>query len=132
MEETVNLAQTENSQSAMDTSSENIKVENQQNFAHSEIKSESKQEDEEKRAELNKSALIAVLQFLKKHNLQVTHYFLLLLFFFNEHEKACINFLLYIRYLFSISCLRFSYLFSKYHLNYLTYIFHLFYQNSCK
>lgn len=71
MEETVNLAQTENSPSAMDTSSENIKVENQQNFTHSEIKSESKQEDEEKRAELNKSALIAVLQFLKKHNLQV-------------------------------------------------------------
>ena len=72
-ETTVNLVNTDNSPCAMDTSSENIKSENQDSFAQSEVKAESKQ-DEEKHAELNKSALIAVLQFLKKHNLQVYIY----------------------------------------------------------
>lgn len=72
MEETVSVPPTETSTSeVMDTSSESVKVENQENFVQTEVKEEKKSEEEDKRTELNKSALIAVLQFLKKHNLQV-------------------------------------------------------------
>lgn len=58
---------------AVDTS-ENIKTENAENFEPMEVetaKVEPKSEEDDKGKELNKNALIAVLQFLKKHNLQV-------------------------------------------------------------
>lgn len=68
MEDSVSLIQPENS-TAMDTSSETVKSESENNL-HNEVKMENK-ENENKQEELNKNALIAVLQFLKKHNLQV-------------------------------------------------------------
>lgn len=71
MEESVNVTQPENPV-PMDISSETIKIENEENPVPSENKVEKKSEEEEKHAELNKNALIAVLQFLKKHNLQET------------------------------------------------------------
>lgn len=79
MDETLNITPNENPPSnAMDTS-EHPKTENQDNLEKPEIKTESKSEEEDKRAELNKNALIAVLQFLKKHNLQVSYIFSMLL-----------------------------------------------------
>ncbi|XP_035216683.1 uncharacterized protein LOC118190096 [Stegodyphus dumicola] len=56
-------------------SNDSPKTENAEPFdimAVEDIKSEKGNEEDEKQSDLNKNALIAVLQFLKKHNLQET------------------------------------------------------------
>ncbi|KFM77750.1 Transcription initiation factor TFIID subunit 5, partial [Stegodyphus mimosarum] len=56
-------------------SNDSPKTENAETFdlmAVEDIKSEKSNEEDEKQSDLNKNALIAVLQFLKKHNLQET------------------------------------------------------------